>query len=202
MSAKRTDQPWLRPQSSRRTRPPILTPDLLRLPSAASFSPPPVNLRRPPQGLSPPHFVAPGNSSPNLTLHGQSAYTSRAQSISSPTPQNPALNRTVASYTNRQDFRSSYASPAVHPPPAEPPGGFSPKDRALLDAGYKSEYVQPKVNPTASSPAESTRPSRKRSVRFDMAEPRARAARHKGQMNFGPESKPPFPQYKMCNPSD
>ena len=199
MSAKRTDQPWLRPQSSPRAqRPPTLVPDPRRLPSAAGFDTRSINPRPASSDPTPSRSAPPTSSSPNQALHDH-AYAPRAR------PPTSSINlddsgpiHTLAQPAQVQGFQYPYSRLNLYPP--APPGGFSPQDRALLRAGFTSAYVPPKVDPTVEPPSESTNPTRRRkSVRFEMAEPRARAARHKGQMNFGPESKLPPTPYKFSN---
>ncbi|KAE8136199.1 putative transcription initiation factor TFIID subunit 13 [Aspergillus pseudotamarii] len=86
-------------------------------------------------------------------------------------------------------------SPAPSGPPRQPSSGhvssqlappwpFNPQETALIRAGYR-----PAFKPDTAKNADSTAPeadSRKHKKRT-MAEPRARAARHKGQMNFAAE---------------
>lgn len=199
MSAKRTDQLWLRPQSSPRAqRPPTLVPDPRRLPSAAGFDTRSVNPRPASSDPTPSRSAPPASSSPNQALLDH-AYAPRARPpTSSLNLDDPGLIHTLAQPAQVQGFQYPYSRPNPYPP--APPGGFSPEDRALLRAGFTSAYVPPKVVPTVESPSEKTNPTRRRkSVRFEMAEPRARAARHKGQMNFGPESKLPSTPYKFSN---
>lgn len=73
------------------------------------------------------------------------------------------------------------------------PAELSPWDSheiALIRAGYQPAYDPPKATP-APGATTATGSRKQKTVRFKMAEPRARAARQKGQMNFGPESTSP-----------
>lgn len=70
-----------------------------------------------------------------------------------------------------------------------PPWPFNPEETALIRAGYHPAF-KPDTARNADPPtpeAESSK-HKKRSI-STMAEPRARAARHKGQMNFAAECK-------------
>lgn len=98
-----------------------------------------------------------------------------------PTP-SPAVRRPLST--------TSAAQP--QPLPAYVPGEFSPswlhnpEDTNLIRAGYKPGW-NPKDTPTTSTSTPSTSKTRRLPPPPGMAEPRARAARHKGQMNFSSE---------------
>ncbi|RAL09324.1 putative transcription initiation factor TFIID subunit 13 [Aspergillus homomorphus CBS 101889] len=70
-----------------------------------------------------------------------------------------------------------------------PPWPWNPEETALIQSGYKPAYPTPKPDNTNStndaiSASNSNLKSNPPTTRKKMAEPRARAARHKGQMNF------------------
>lgn len=199
MSGKSTDRPR-RPRPRRAT----VAPDPLRLPSSAGFTqlvnphrsqvpnsqhiaPPPSSSRRPDPAFSNP-FASP-----------QAGPTSNLG-----TEERALLDNEVSHYPHGHPPQYSWSNspPAPESPSAPAPlRCFSREDLALLRQGYISAYVPPAITPTAAPAtgsatdptvefAPEVRTPRRKSVRFNMAEPRARAARHKGQMNFGPESKP------------
>ncbi|KKK20865.1 transcription initiation factor TFIID subunit 13 [Aspergillus ochraceoroseus] len=81
-----------------------------------------------------------------------------------------------------------------------PPWPFNPQDTALIFAGFKPQFTPNDPVNTPSTPAEKAnldteannnnnkkKKKKKRNQPKSMAEPRARAARHKGQMNFSSE---------------
>ncbi|KAJ5086328.1 hypothetical protein NUU61_007635 [Penicillium alfredii] len=97
---------------------------------------------------------------------------------------------------------SSSRQPTGHLPPGLAPlWPFSPKETELVRVGYEPAYIPqttPKTTPqttpqttlqtaSAPSPSDSTSQVKKAQPKSKMAEPRARAARHKGQMNFSSE---------------
>jgi hypothetical protein len=199
MSGKSTDRP-------RRPRPrgAIVAPDPLRLPSSAGFTqlvnphrsqlpdsqhiaPPPSSSRRLDPAFSNP-FASP-QAGPTTNLGTQESALPDYEISHYPHGHPPQY-----SWSNSPPAPESISAPA-------PLRCFSREDLALLRGGYISAYVPPAVTSTAASATVSAtdstvesaavvRAPRRKSVRFNMAEPRARAARHKGQMNFGPESKP------------
>ncbi|KAL3459911.1 transcription initiation factor IID, 18kD subunit-domain-containing protein [Aspergillus heterothallicus] len=73
--------------------------------------------------------------------------------------------------------------------PLAPPWPFNPQDTSLIRAGYKPQFNPSKTNFLVSGEAPASTPSPDASAKGKkkMAEPRARAARHKGQMNFASE---------------
>ncbi|KAJ5289442.1 Phospholipid methyltransferase [Penicillium atrosanguineum] len=193
MSARCTDRPVSRHQSS---PPATIAPASHHPPSSAGFRPP-VN-RHSPQLYNPQRFTPRPSSNPSPTPAFRNTFASpQARPTSNPGPQERALAK-AGQYAHehktppRHSRSNSYRSPAP-PSVLAHPGVFNPQDLDLLRAGYKSAYVPipPSVTPIAGPAAELAptvrNPPRKKSVRFNMAEPRARAARHKGQMNFGPE---------------
>ena len=78
------------------------------------------------------------------------------------------------------------SSSSVHlPPELSPPWPWNPSETQLIRAGYSPAYKPPaRSEPNPELKASS---SKKRAPKPAMAEPRARAARHKGQMNFASE---------------
>lgn len=108
----------------------------------------------------------------------------------------------------------SLSRPVSRPPTGHvtgvlaPPWPFNPEETALIRAGYKPCYT-PKTAAASSESVQESGPEpgnapsvpksalkkpgdwrtrqREERRRTNMAEPRARAARHKGQMNFAPE---------------
>lgn len=108
----------------------------------------------------------------------------------------------------------SLSHPVSRPPTGHvtgvlaPPWPFNPEETALIRAGYKPCYT-PKTAAASSESVQESGPEpgnalsvpksalkkpgdwrtrqREERRRTNMAEPRARAARHKGQMNFAPE---------------
>lgn len=60
-----------------------------------------------------------------------------------------------------------------------PPWPFNPEETALINAGYAPKYTPPSPSNLDSESYHSKKPRSSK-----MAEPRARAPRHKGQMNF------------------
>lgn len=74
--------------------------------------------------------------------------------------------------------------------PAEPtePSPWNEQETALIRAGYQPAYNPPQASPTGGVTTGAGSAKKKKTVTSDMAEPRARAARQKGQLNFGPES--------------
>ncbi|KAL2802128.1 putative transcription initiation factor TFIID subunit 13 [Aspergillus granulosus] len=64
---------------------------------------------------------------------------------------------------------------------------FSPDDTSLIRAGYKPQFNPSKTNTNLSADVSTSTPDANSKGKKKMAEPRARAARHKGQMNFASE---------------
>ncbi|KAJ5951371.1 Transcription initiation factor TFIID subunit 13 [Penicillium vulpinum] len=140
------------------------------------------------------HFQTPNTVSPTPTCHLQTPNTS------SPTP-NPRLQtpNTVSPTTNRYLPTPSSSSPTPKPAlptparrPSQQPSSkhlvsklspnwnFNEQDTALIRAGYEPQWTPSPVDTTST-----TEKGKKESARKPaMAEPRARMARHKGQMNF------------------
>lgn len=140
--------------------------------------------------LSPSPALTPPSSSPSLgpglSRSSPVAPSFARQSISVLIPNQPIR---PARYWPWNEQSAPTARPPVQP---AKPWPCNEQDTALIRAGY-----QPAWDPSTTSPATNIntpetgpakRKRKKKTVRFDMAEPRARAARHKGQMNFGPES--------------
>lgn len=84
--------------------------------------------------------------------------------------------------------RPSSVSNSVHlPPELSPPWPWNPTETALIRAGYLPAYKPPTPAASTTTPEASSSSKRSRKRKPVMAEPRARAARHKGQMNFSSE---------------
>lgn len=200
MSARCTDRLGSRHQSS---PPATVAPDPHHLPSSPGFRSS-VN-RRSPQAYNPQRFAPRPSSRPNPTSAFRNTSASpQAGPSSNPSPQESALAK-ASQYAHEynslpRNYRLNPTRSTELLSVSAPPSGLNLQDLDLLRAGYKSAYVPvpPPFTPTgapaaqpAAEPAAAVRKfPRRKSVRFDMAEPRARAARHKGQMNFGAESKP------------
>lgn len=91
---------------------------------------------------------------------------------------------TAASSSTRQASATPATTQSVQ---SGQPRAWNEQETALIRAGYQPAY-DPPATPAATETGDPKRKRKRKTVRFDMAEPRARAARHKGQMNFGPES--------------
>ncbi|KAJ5684750.1 Transcription initiation factor TFIID subunit 13 [Penicillium maclennaniae] len=197
MSARCTDRPGSRRQSS---PPATVAPNPHHLPSSPGFRPS-IN-RRSLQTHNSQRLAPWSCSSPSPTPTFRNTFVSpQAGPLSNSSPQESALakagpyahDHTSTSQNSRSKLNSLPEPPSVF----APPGGFNPHDLDLLRAGYKYAYVlapppftstgASTAEPAAGSAAAVLKAPKRKSVRFDMAEPRARAARHKGQMNFGPE---------------
>ena len=114
---------------------------------------------------------------------------------SSPTPRH---NSTLPPVSPRQvstaPSKESPLSNSVHlPPELSPPWPWNPSETELIRAGYQPAYKPPKPATPAPKPEASSSSKRARKPKPAMAEPRARAARHKGQMNFSSERKQLLP---------
>lgn len=120
----------------------------------------------------------------------------RSQQPSTPTP---LPNSNPSSTPSRQvptpSSKNSTLSNPVHlPARVSPPWPWNPAETQLIRAGYQPAFEPPAP---AASPLESEAPTSKKRARKTkpvMAEPRARAARHKGQMNFSSERKHCLPK--------
>ncbi|KAL2836174.1 transcription initiation factor IID, 18kD subunit-domain-containing protein [Aspergillus pseudoustus] len=117
--------------------------------------------------------------SPTLTST-PAAESARPRLIAVPSQQNP---RTTA------PFLRTVNNPGHVPRPLAPPWPFNPEDTSLIRAGYKPQFNPNKTNNTPSGETSTSIPTSDASSKGKkkMAEPRARAARHKGQMNFASE---------------
>jgi transcription initiation factor TFIID subunit 13 len=109
--------------------------------------------------------------------------------INSPPPTPPRLPPRRASTT--PSTLSSFSNSVHLPPELSPPWPWNPSETQLIHAGYQPAYKPPTPpKPTTSPPKPEASSSKKRAPKPKkpvMAEPRARAARHKGQMNFSSE---------------
>ncbi|KAL2872175.1 putative transcription initiation factor TFIID subunit 13 [Aspergillus lucknowensis] len=102
--------------------------------------------------------------------------------IGRPSPSRPV------SVQPQQNLRAAATSPSRTADPGHvsrqlaPPWPFNPQDTALIRCGYKPQF---KPNTDSIPQGEGTpAPGGDSKGKKKMAEPRARAARHKGQMNF------------------
>ena len=119
-------------------------------------------------------------------------------------PRMSASRRTGHPPVRRPLLLSNNRRPSATFPPAASTSGlvdnqpassrlYNPQELALLRAGYASADVSQTKNDADSDTASTSTPARSRKKRcpktpnHKMAEPRARAARHKGQMNFASE---------------
>jgi transcription initiation factor TFIID subunit 13 len=87
-------------------------------------------------------------------------------------------------------FPRTVVNPGHVPGLLAPPWPFNPQDTTLIRAGYKPQFNPSKTtdNPSGErTPTSITTPEVNSKGKRKMAEPRARAARHKGQMNFASE---------------
>jgi transcription initiation factor TFIID subunit 13 len=133
------------------------------------WSPPPPQAQRFDLRLSP----APPRNTPPLPIPSRPATTAPSTSSSS-------------SSTPFSSFSGPSSSSSVHlPPELSPPWPWSPSETQLIRAGYSPAYKPPA--PAEPTPEPKPSSSKKRARKPAMAEPRARAARHKGQMNFASE---------------
>ncbi|KAJ5359953.1 Histone-fold [Penicillium concentricum] len=187
MSAKRTDQTPKRVSFSLPGQSPAPLPSTptQRVPSYTGLQTPESSSATPNARFQTPNTVSP---TPNRRL--------QTPNTSSPTPtthlQTP---NTVTPTTNRrlQTPSSSWSTPktaSLNPPrrPSSkhlvstllPNWNFNEQDTALIRAGYEPQWT-PKPLDTSTSSEKGKKDSATKSA---MAEPRARMARHKGQMNF------------------
>lgn len=108
-----------------------------------------------------------------------------------PIPSQPATTAPLTSSSPSSTPSSSFSGPSsssssVHlPPELSPPWPWNPSETQLIRAGYSPAYKPPA--PAEPTPEPKASSSKKRARKPAMAEPRARAARHKGQMNFASE---------------
>ncbi|KAJ5160533.1 Transcription initiation factor TFIID subunit 13 [Penicillium canariense] len=98
---------------------------------------------------------------------------------STPSPPPPPGQASPAPLTTLRLSESIHLHPEL-----SPPWPWSPHETELICAGYHPGYKPPAPPAPTSKPEAS---SKKRARKLGMAEPRARAARHKGQMNFSSE---------------
>ena len=135
-----------------------------------AWSPPPPQAQRFEWRTSP----APPRNTPPLAIPSRPATTAPSTSSSS-------------SSTPSSSFSGpSSSSSSVHlPPELSPPWPWKPSETQLIRAGYSPAYKPPA--PAEPTPEPKASSSKKRARKPAMAEPRARAARHKGQMNFASE---------------
>lgn len=101
-----------------------------------------------------------------------------------PIPSRPATTA-PSTFSNSSSGLSSSSSSVHLPPELSPPWPWNPSETQLIRAGYNPAYKPPA--PPEPTPEPKASSSKKRARKPAMAEPRARAARHKGQMNFASE---------------
>lgn len=107
-----------------------------------------------------------------------------------PIPSRPAATAPSTSSSSSSTPSSSFSDPSssssVHlPRELSPPWPWNPSETQLIRAGYSPAHKPPV--PAEPTPEPKPSSSKKRARKPAMAEPRARAARHKGQMNFASE---------------
>ena len=101
-----------------------------------------------------------------------------------PIPSRAATTAPSASSSSSSGPSSSSSSVQLLPE-LSPPWPWNPSETQLIRAGYSPAYKPPA--PAEPTPEPKASSSKKRTRKPAMAEPRARAARHKGQMNFASE---------------
>lgn len=111
----------------------------------------------------------------------------RSRFIFSPTP-NPNSTSFRPSTPAVSTLLSNDLGPISTDSPTQPLR--NPQELALFRAGYQPAYRSATPQSTATPPSETAAASRS-THRPRMAEPRARVARHKGQMNFASERECP-----------
>lgn len=118
--------------------------------------------------------------------------TDRSKRVSfAPSPPRPSPTKSRSSTTSRSSTSNNssrrFDKPHPLPTPAWP---FNEHDTILIGAGYQPQWTpepkEPGAKPAKAEPKPETKPQPKGKGKktADMAEPRARMARHKGQMNF------------------
>lgn len=101
---------------------------------------------------------------------------------------------TAPSTSSSSSSTLSNLSSSIHlPPELSPPWPWNPSETQLIRADYSPAYKPPPPTPAEPPSEPEASSSKKRARKSVMAEPRARAARHKGQMNFSSERKHTFP---------
>ncbi|KAJ5159137.1 Transcription initiation factor TFIID subunit 13 [Penicillium coprophilum] len=193
MSAKRTDQTPKRVSFSLPGQSPAplpSTPTSQRAPNSyTGLLTPDTSTATPPARFRTPNTVSP---TPNRRL--QTPTTSSPTStthLPTPNPVTPTKNRrlqTPSSFlsTPETDSLNSTRNPSRQPSSKHlvstlsPNWNFNEQDTALIRAGYEPQWT-PKTLDTSTSAEKGKTDSAAKST---MAEPRARMARHKGQMNF------------------
>ncbi|KAJ5185936.1 Histone-fold [Penicillium cf. griseofulvum] len=186
MSAKRTDQTPKRvsfslPGQSPAPLPSTPTPRVL----PNSYT----GLQTPPSTVTPnARFQTPGPISPTPNRHLQTPNTSfRTPNTVTPTTNSRLQNPSNSSPTQKTDLFNPTRSPSHQPSSKRlvsqllPNWNFNEQDTALIRAGYEPQWTPKPLDTTFTSTAKGKKGS---TTKPAMAEPRARMARHKGQMNF------------------
>lgn len=125
------------------------------------------------------------------TAHLELRPPDRSQQQSPPTPiPNSTSSPTPPRQVPTPPSKPSPLSNSIHLPiELSPPWPWSPAETQLIRAGYQPAFKPPTPATPPSEPEATTSKKRARKPKPVMAEPRARAARHKGQMNFSSERK-------------
>lgn len=130
----------------------------------------------------------------NLAHRSKHRHVRRGNTVSNSTAPHTSLSPKRSSRpqqgTPKPSVPARFGSSGHVPSELAPPWPFNPQETALIRSGYIPAF-KPKV-PAAQEDSASETDSKKKKKQnqnnpSSMAEPRARAARHKGQMNFASE---------------
>ncbi|OQD63185.1 hypothetical protein PENPOL_c010G00398 [Penicillium polonicum] len=134
------------------------------------------------------HVQTPNTSSPTLNARLQTPNTATPTSNSvSPTSTHHLQTPKTSSSTSKSTSSNPTRNPSRQPSSKNlvsklsPDWYFNEQDTALIRAGYEPQWT-PK--PTDTPPTSTEKGKKDPATNSTMAEPRARMARHKGQMNF------------------
>lgn len=205
MSAKRTSQKRVSFSLPNQSPSPLpftptpqrILPDIhtgLHTPDTSNSTP---NARfRTPDTVSPTadrYLQTPNTSSPTLNARLQTPNSATPTSNSvSPTPTYRLQTPNTSSSTSKSTSSNQTSNPSRQPSSKNlvsklsPNWCFNEQDTALIRAGYEPQWTP---NPTDTTPTSTEKGKNGPATKPAMAEPRARMARHKGQMNFQNERK-------------
>ncbi|KAG0152825.1 hypothetical protein PDIDSM_2630 [Penicillium digitatum] len=134
------------------------------------------------------HLQTPNTSSPTRNARLQTPHTSTPTSnTASPTAKRYLQSPKSSSSTPKTDLPNSTRNPTRQPTSKNlvsklsPNWYFNEQDTALIRAGYEPQWTP---NPPDTTPIPTEKGRKEPATKPSMAEPRARMARHKGQMNF------------------